>query len=199
MLSSIIMDIRDVLAEFARLPGWLLYFGVPVLLLVAGLILAFVHADRAYPPVALFLGGVGLFLIASIAESLADYAVWAALYLAAAALARLLFFIPFRRRVKEDRSEEIYEAFHLPLEEETPAGEAPPAMSAEEGELQLAHVDQLIEKLRAAELDPADRLELDAVARTLEGCRGKALTAGEQRTLNDCLSAVLKLTAKYSL
>ena len=31
---------------------------------------------------------------------------WAALYLAAAALARLLFFIPFRRRVKEDRSEE---------------------------------------------------------------------------------------------
>ena len=46
---------------------------------------------------------------------------------------------------------------------------------------------------------PADRLELDAVVRTLEDCRGRALTAAEQRTLNDCLSSVLKLSAKYSL
>ena len=53
--------------------------------------------------------------------------------------------------------------------------------------------------LRGRELAPADRLELDAVVRTLEDCRGRALTAAEQRTLNDCLSSVLKLSAKYSL
>ena len=57
----------------------------------------------------------------------------------------------------------------------------------------------LIGSLREKELTPADRLELDAVVRTLEDCRGKALTAAEQRTLNDCLSSVLKLSAKYSL
>ena len=93
MVSPIITEIRTVLGLVAQLPGWLLYFGAPLLLVVAGVILAAVHADRAFPPVALFLGGVGLFLVASIAEELADLAVWAAMYLAAAALVRLIFLI----------------------------------------------------------------------------------------------------------
>ena len=199
MVSPIIREIRTVLGLVAQLPGWLLYFGAPLLLVVAGVILAAVHADRAFPPVALFLGGVGLFLVASIAEELADLAVWAAMYLAAAALVRLIFLIPFPK--KKERSEDIYAEFHAPLDAEGAEGEEelPPAMSAEEGALQLAHVDSLIETLRSAELEPADRLELDAVARSLENYRGKDLSSGEQRALNDCLSSVLKLTAKYSL
>ncbi len=198
MVSPIITEIRTVLGLVAQLPGWLLYFGAPLLLVVAGVILAAVHADRAFPPVALFLGGVGLFLVASIAEELADLAVWAAMYLAAAALVRLIFLIPFPK--KKERSEDIYAEFHAPLDAEDGEGEEelPPAMSAEEGALQLAHVDSLIEALRSAELEPADRLELDAVARSLENYRGKDLSSGEQRALNDCLSSVLKLTAKYS-
>ena len=199
MQQSIILDIREFLELVAQLPQWLLYFGVPALLLLSGLILAIVHADRAFPPVALFLGAVGLVLVASIAETLGDFMVWAALYLAVAALTRLLFFIPFPQKKKKDRDEDIYAAFHASLDEEELLEEAPLVMSAEEGELQLAHVDSLIGSLREKELTPADRLELDAVVRTLEDCRGRALTAAEQRTLNDCLSSVLKLSAKYSL
>ena len=201
MLLSIVMQIREFLELVAQLPGWLLYFGAPALLVLAGIVLVLVRAERAYPPVALLLGAVGLVLVAGIAESSSDFVVWAALYAAVAALVRFLFFIPApKKKQKQDRSEEIYETFHVGLDEEMPAGEElPPALRAEEGELQLSHVDSLIAKLKAAELDAADRLELDAVVRALDLYRGRALTAAEQRTLNDCLSAVLKLSAKYSL
>ena len=201
MLLSIVMQIREFLELVAQLPGWLLYFGAPALLVLAGIVLVLVRAERAYPPVALLLGAAGLVLVAGIAESSSDFVVWAALYAAVAALVRFLFFIPApKKKQKQDRSEEIYETFHVGLDEEMPAEEElPPALSAEEGELQLAHVDSLIAKLKAAELDAADRLELDAVVRALDLYRGRALTAAEQRALNDCLSAVLKLSAKYSL
>ena len=201
MLLSIVMQISEFLELVAQLPGWLLYFGAPALLVLAGIVLVLVRAERAYPPVALLLGAAGLVLVAGIAESSSDFVVWAALYAAVAALVRFLFFIPApKKKQKQDRSEEIYETFHVGLDEEMPAGEElPPALSAEEGELQLAHVDSLIAKLKAAELDAADRLELDAVVRALDLYRGRALTAAEQRALNDCLSAVLKLSAKYSL
>ena len=33
----------------------------------------------------------------------------------------------------------------------------------------------------------------------MDACRGKALTGEELSSLNDCLAAVLKLTAKYKL
>ena len=134
MQQSIILDIREFLELVAQLPQWLLYFGVPALLLLSGLILAIVHADRAFPPVALFLGAVGLVLVASIAETLGDFMVWAALYLAVAALTRLLFFIPFPQKKKKDRDEDIYAAFHAPLDEGELLEEAPLVMSAEEGE-----------------------------------------------------------------
>ena len=201
MLLSIVMQIREFLELVAQLPGWLLYFGAPALLVLAGIVLVLVRAERAYPPVALLLGAVGLVLVAGIAESSSDFVVWAALYAAVAALVRFLFFIPApKKKQKQDRSEEIYETFHVGLDEEMPAGEElPPALSAEEGELQLSHVDSLIAKLKAAEPDAAARLELDAVVRALDLYRGRALTAAEQRALNDCLSAVLKLSAKYSL
>lgn len=201
MLLSIVMQIREFLELVAQLPGWLLYFGAPALLVLAGIVLVLVRAERAYPPVALLLGAAGLVLVAGIAESSSDFVVWAALYAAVAALVRFLFFIPApKKKQKQDRSEEIYETFHVGLDEEMPAEEElPPALSAEEGELQLAHVDSLIAKLKAAELDAADRLELDAVVRALDLYRGRALTAAEQRALNDCLSAVLKLSAKYSI
>ncbi len=200
-MQSIIQSIRDVLGSVAQLPGWFLYFCAPVLLILTGFILAAVHADRAYPPVALFLGGVGMFLVASIAESFTDFVAWAAIYLAVAALVKVFFYIPFPKRKKaKNRNEDIYQAFHADLDMGKPMEtELPPALTLEEGELQLKHVDSLIEKLRTAELDPADRLELDAVARSLDDYRGRALSAGDARALNDCLSAVLKLTAKYSL
>ena len=199
-MAQIILDIRDFLELLAQLPGWFLYFCAPALLLVTGLILAAVHADRAYPPLALFLGAVGTFLVASIAVSLNDFLVWAAIYVAVAVLVRLFFYIPFPKRKAKRPREDIYKTFHADLDMgKSVEAELPPVLSLEEGELQLRHVDSLIEKLRTSEMTPADRLELDAVARSLECYRGRALSAGDARALNDCLSAVLKLSAKYSL
>ena len=82
MLLSIVMQIREFLELVAQLPGWLLYFGAPALLVLAGIVLVLVRAERAYPPVALLLGAVGLVLVAGIAESSSDFVVWAALYAA---------------------------------------------------------------------------------------------------------------------
>lgn len=200
MVQSIILDIRDFLGLLAQLPGWFLYFCAPVLLVVTGLILAAVHADRAYAPVALFLGGLGAFLVASIAVSLNDFVAWAAVYVAVAALVKMFFYIPFPKKKAKRPREDIYKTFHADLDMGTPTEtELPPALTLEEGELQLRHVDSLIEKLRLMQMSAADRLELDAVARSLENYRGRALSAGDARALNDCLSAVLKLSAKYSL
>ena len=50
MVSSIIMQIRDFLQLVAQLPGWLLYFGVPALLVVTGLILAVVMPTAPIRP-----------------------------------------------------------------------------------------------------------------------------------------------------
>ena len=147
MQQSIILEIREFLELMAQLPQWLLYFGVPALLLLSGLILAIVHADRAFPPVALFLGAVGLVLVASIAETLGDFVVWAALYLAVAALTRLLFFIPFPQKKKKDRDEDIYAAFHAPLDEGELSEDAPLVMSAEEVELLLSLLERVRENL----------------------------------------------------
>ena len=121
MLLSIVMQIREFLELVAQLPGWLLYFGAPALLVLAGIVLVLVRAERAYPPVALLLGAAGLVLVAGIAESSSDFVVWAAFYTAVAALVRFLFFIPApKKKQKQDRSEEIYETFHVGLDEEMP-------------------------------------------------------------------------------
>ena len=64
---------------------------------------------------------------------------------------------------------------------------------------ELAHATALLGKLQKCKLSSADRLEADALARTLSALKGRALTLDEQNTLNDCLASVLKLTAKYKL
>lgn len=70
----------------------------------------------------------------------------------------------------------------------------------EESRLRLNHVRGLLTKLKAAPLSPGDRLEIEGISRLITLYATKnLLSAKEIRDLNDCLSAVLKMTAKYAL
>lgn len=198
--------LNRLMTEAAALPEYVLLVAAPALLVVAGFLLAVFHADRAYAPVAAGIGGAGLFLFSCIADALAEYAAWCGLYLALCAIVRLFFLIPFPRRKKErrNRDEEIYEKFRLELEPEPPVeekedGAQDAVLNAEECGLRLQHADEMIAGLLAAELEPGDRLETDAVCRTLDLYRNKSLTEEELRSLNDCLATVLRLSAKYNL
>ncbi len=196
------MDIfKSFLQLVADLPDWSALIVCPALLIVVGLLLAVFHADRAYISVALALGAVGVFLMSCRAEFMTVLA-WAALYLVLCVIVRLLFLIPFRSGKKsKDRTDEMYEKFrvelNVPEAEETPEPER--TVGLEESGLQLGYVLTLLEQLRACELSAGDRLEVDAISRTLDLYRGKELTAEELGTVNDSLASALKLTAKYKL
>lgn len=189
--------LQSMMRSLATLPDWLLFFGVPALTIVVSAILAFVRAKEAFLPVAVALGGIGLFFADCIASGRGTTA-WIAFYLVIASISYSFFFIRRPKREKGDRNEEIYRAFHADLEIGE-SGALPVSEEAEAGELQLAHVDELIEALKAIDLSPTDRLELDGISRTIDLFRDKGLTPEERRTLNDCLGSVLKLTAKYRL
>lgn len=166
----------------------------PALLLAAGLVLAIFHREKAYLPVAVGLGGAAAFLVGCEAGAGGELFVYLALYVVLAVLVKLLFLIPFPvRGSKEDRAEELYEKFRVPLEVPAEAEEEAPA----EGEsVRLEHALSLLEQLKKCNLSASDRLEADAIGHTLESVKGGD---GDQRTINDCLSTILKLTAKYKL
>lgn len=189
----------------AALPDYVSLLACPVLVLVVGLLLAVFHRKRAYPPVALALGGAGVFLV-SCGGGLLLAVAWAGLYAVWAALVSLLFLFSFRSKKGQNRAEQLYEKFRLGLDVPADGGSAdgeeepsePVSVDMEES-VRLSHVYSLLEKLRAEELSPRDRLETDAIAHTLEGFRGKTLSADELTVVNDSLASVLKLTAKYKL
>lgn len=81
--------------------------------------------------------------------------------------------------------------------EEKSAGEE---YDLEESKLRLNHVREMLAKLKSAPLSPGDRLETEGISRLITLYATKnLLSAKEIRDLNDCLSAVLKMTAKYAL
>lgn len=183
----------DLIELLSGLPGIVAYLVPPILLLVAGLALAIADAKRAYFPLAVFVGGAACLLVyAADSELVLPYL---ALYVMFAVAVRLLFLIPFRSGKREDRSGELYEKFHVPLDAAPGEQEADPA---EDGELRLAHARALLEKLLHVDLEASDRLEADGIAEKLDGY-GEELTEDEIRSLNDCLATILKLTAKYKL
>ena len=170
----------------------------PVLLLVVGLLLAVFHKKRAYLPLAVGLGGVAAFLVSCEADGWSAFVAYLSAYTVFAVLVSLLLLIPCPVRGKEkDRTEEMYEKFHLPLEVPLPAEE--PQESGAEGSVRLEHALSLVEQLKKSDLSATDRLEADALERKLESCRGRALGEEETRQINDCLATVLKMTAKYKL
>lgn len=183
----------------AFLPDLVSLILCPALLVLAALPLLLFRKEKAYSLLAAGLGAAGYFLV--FCERPSDGAgvalAYLALYAVLAVLLRALFFLP--RKGKEGDSEELYRKFAVPLETGGSPAEAEAELDAEESGVRLDHAASLIERLGALELSASDRLEVDALSRTLEGFRSRALTADETRAVNDCLSTILKLTAKYNL
>lgn len=169
----------------------------PAVLLVAALLLAIFGKKRAYAPLAVGLGGAAAFLVGCEVGANGVLFVYVAAYTAFAALLSLLFLIPFRGHGKKDRTDELYEKFHVPLD--VPAEAEERAEEGGEEDMRLEHALSLLEQLKGCSLSASDRLEADALGSTLESCKGRALGEEEERRINDCLATILKLTAKYKL
>lgn len=181
----------------AQLPELLVVLICPAILLICGVIFALLDCKKAYFPVAIGLGGLAFFLTASI--DLSSSFAYMGLYLVWTVLVNLLFLIHPREK-KESTQEELFRTFYRPLDlgeerEETESA----TLDREESELRLSHTLELLEKLKKSDLSAGDRLEADALSRTLDGLSDKQLTESEMRSLNDCLATILKLTAKYNL
>lgn len=191
-------------------PFWWAALICPAILVAAGFLLAVLRAKKAFLPLAVALGGAQTFLVCCFFPEgdsvqpdthLLFVVAWAGIYLVLCVLVRLLFLIPFRRKNRANREEEIYRKFHVALEmpDEAPEGAAENVcVGAGEG-VRLQHVLSLLEKLRACNLSASDRLETDAIARTLDVFQGKDMTADDLLIVNDSLASVLKMTAKYKL
>ncbi|MGN0822955.1 MAG: hypothetical protein ACI4NG_04205 [Candidatus Gallimonas sp.] len=200
-----------------RTPAWISLLAAPVLSALSAVAFFLFGGRKFFSYTAAALGTAGFALVCCASELRVAF-VWLALYLAESALLRLFLTAPAPRRAKEKRSREarVYDKFHLDLiageetEKTPPRGQKdlPPKISCfteeetvdtEESGLRLAHVTELLEKLRRASLSAGDRLETDVLSRTIDGFRNRRLTMSEVNTLTDCLASVLKLTAKYKL
>lgn len=191
------MNIFETLLSLAKsVPDLVKIVACPAALLLVGLLFAILHWKKAYVPAALALGAVGFFLMRAGGRYETE---WLACYVLFAVLVSLLFLIPFPAgRHEKDRSDELYEKFHTPLEVPEDPEPQPAEGDAEECKLRLAHAKSLVGRLLQSDLSAGDRLEADAVAKTLDAY-GEELDGSEARSLNDCLATVLKLTAKYKL
>ena len=193
------------------------------LLLAVDCLIAFrAERETVFAALALFTGGL-CFLPALISSrfSDADTMVYGLLLLVIGSFFYLLLlaFLKIketRRARREKRARESRQAmFTLPdkensfvrdrlntslhVEEEVPDG-TQREYDMDESKLRLNHVRDMLAKLKAAPLAPGDRLESEEISRliTLYATKNR-LTAKEIRDLNDCLSAILKMTAKYAL
>ena len=185
---------------------------LPALLIPAAILLALIGRRRVYPWLAAAVGILGFTLVC--ARGVLTHAfLYFGLYALVAGIFASLLLIPKIEAGKRGKGDErMYEKFHVELREKPFSGNAPvkpskvccfeegDTASAEESGLRLEHVKEMLKRLRALpKLSPTDRLEADALSRTLESLSDKKLTPEELSTLNDCLSTVLKLTAKYQL
>ncbi len=204
---TLIMDIFEpVVRALACVPDFVPFLIYPAVLAVVAVLMLTLGGRKAYPYAASALGAAAFSILA--AKDVASAFVFAGFYAALAAALRLLFFLPVRGRKKGKRSkdERMYEKFRADLAEGG-EGALPPKVekfdaepvTAEESGLSLCHAEQLLSRLFKLPLSATDRLEAEVISRSLDAYREKPLSEEELRTLNDCLSAVLKLTAKYKL
>ena len=211
---GIIMEkFQQLFNVLASTPDWVYLYLIPALII--GLAVGFVFASkrRWYFCPATFLMALG-FIMAFAANR-----VFAVVYLAAlvalCALLALLFLIPSPKKggkdVKKSRLDTMYEKFHEGLSEKpyAPQSSMPPkeccfekddeGMTAEASGMSLDYANSLLNRLHESKLSAGDRLEVQELSARLDFYRGKALYEDERSALNDCLAAILKLTAKYQL
>lgn len=201
---------RKFVTLLETVPAYVPLIILPALCVVAVALFGFLGGRKFYPAICAVLGAAGFALLSAQDTRLA--LVYAGLFAVWGVLWGLLLRLPKlkkRARKLNAKADKMYEKFHQELsvpaiEEKKPQKvccfEETPAQEAQlEKAPQLDHADALLKKLGAAKLSPGDRLETDALKRKLDLYRNKPLTQEEARSLNDCLSSVLKLTAKYKL
>lgn len=200
---------QTVIKALAEIPAWVPVFLYPSVLIVFTALVLIFGGRRAYPHVAVSLGGGAFTLLACRGDLGAAFA-FLGLYAALAAILKLFFLLPPmkpRKRQRLSKDERMYRKFHAaPAQRPNPAPpkvckfeEEEPVASAEESGMQLKYADELLARLKKFQLSPSDRLEAEAMSRSLGAYRSRTLTEGEMSALNDLLASVLKMTAKYKL
>lgn len=195
------MDIFSVIKEFfASLPQWVCLLPPALFLVCAVPIVILRRRDffRWTAALCLVFGGL---LTCHTGESF----LYLLLFFGVILLVYPLCLLPKRKR--ESRDERLYGRFREELEGPMPESKpVPPKVccfeetgeTAEARGMQLSHVIALLEKLKKEKLTPADRLEVEMLSRSVEGARTRPLTDRQTDDLNDSLSAILRLVAKYS-
>ena len=195
----------ELVSYLSRTPEWVYLIVLPACALVSAAALALCGLRKVYPFAAAGLAVLGASLAA--AKDAAFGLVYCGISCALYFLFALFLLLPAVKKMKkESREERVYRKFHTELETPPETPDLPPKVccyeepsTAEESGMQLSYVTTLIGKLKSCKLIPSDRLELEALGHSVDACRGRALTGEELSSLNDCLAAVLKLTAKYKL
>ena len=204
---------QQLLNHLASVPDWVYLYLLPAL--IAGAAVGFVFAPerRWYFCPATVLTALG-FIMAYAANKAASV-IYLGILVSVCALLCLLFLIPRPKKgengVKKSRLDAMYEKFHEALSEK-PYGvqkAMPPkeccfergdeGITAQASGMSLDYADTLLNKLHASKLSAGDRLEVQELSTRLDFYRNKALYEDERSALNDCLAAILKLTAKYQL
>lgn len=204
----------NIIETIGKAPAWLPLVFLPCVLGVVAAVMTVLGGRRFYWYLAAPIGGLAFFLMLCMGDLKTAF-VFLGLYATLAFLLRLLFLIPCPltyKRTRGRREEKIYRKFREELKGQISdanvdvkvlpvpvAAEPTPCVTAEESGTRLNHVTELLAQLKKEELSPTDRLEADALSRSVEAFAGRALTEEEMSMLNDCLAAVLKLTAKYKL
>ena len=86
------------------------------------------------------------------------------------------------------------------LRPETEKKEQADAVLMKDLDVRLDYTRKTVAKLKALELTPADRLEVNRISKTVTFYALKnALSPSETRSLNDCFARLLKLTTKYAI
>ena len=199
------------LSALAALPDWVPLLLLPALLPCGALLFALLRQRNWYRHFALAVAAAGTVLVCG-RGNVSDALAYAGIIAVLGLLCAPLLLVPFtkrKRKKRESREERIYRKFHEDLSEPLPPREGlppkvccfeeAPATPAAESGVRLGHVRSLIEKLKREKLSAADRLEVEALSRSVDGCLGRTLERSELELLNDCLASVLKLTAKYKL
>lgn len=197
------MNVFSVLGEWlGRLPAWCV-FVPPAVSVGFAVVLFFFRARRIY----LWLAALSFVAGMLLSVGLDGREVYLALFAGVGLLPLPLFRIPKRHREEGKAERKLYERFRPELEQPLPARRDPPKVccfeeptgeTVEERGMKLSHVISLLDKLKREKLTPADRLEVEMLSRSVTGAETRPLTDSQTDELSDCLSAVLRLTAKYS-
>ena len=198
----------------SKTPDWVYLYLVPALILGAAVGFVFAPRRRWYFCVAAVCTAGGFLMAFTKNKTLS--VLYFIVVVAYCALLSLLFLIPRLQKrqkdVKKSRLDALYDKFHEELTEKSyaPRAAMPPKVccfergteagaTAGEYGMNLSYADALLTKLRSKNLSAGDRLEAEELSRRLDFYRDKPLSEAERNTLNDCLAAILKLTAKYQL